>query len=264
MEKNYAFFDIYQYFGINKNKPFNEVKKDIEKRLEKFSELVFRNPTEESVRVLEKAKKAYQVLCEENHIKRTENLDDFAFYEQMLDDNRRNRMLASFNEKEKKPNYKLSEERKRNQTKNFKLKPMFTKVVAGALVVVCAFGASKAVSNHMDKENQKYNVCVEYEVQEGDTKDKLNDLFKEYGFSYFEVSGAYRDVDFVYAGDVVIGRTTKEKADELVKAGLGKIISIDEAVSLLGENNSLAGEFKAYANAKSDIAFFVPEGKVII
>ncbi len=45
MEKNYAFFDIYQYFGINKNKPFNEVKKDIEKRLEKFSELVFRNPT---------------------------------------------------------------------------------------------------------------------------------------------------------------------------------------------------------------------------
>ena len=77
------------------------------------------------------------------------------------------------------------------------------------------------------------------------------------------MSGAYRDADYIYEGDVVIGRTTKAIADDLVAKGLARIISIDEAVELLGENNSLIGEFRAYANGNSDMVFFVPEQKTM-
>ena len=77
------------------------------------------------------------------------------------------------------------------------------------------------------------------------------------------MSGAYRDADYIYEGDVVIGRTTKAIADDLVAKGLARIISIDEAVELLGKNNALIGEFRAYANGNSDMVFFVPEQKTM-
>ena len=240
-------YNIYQLVGVPKDSSPEVVRE----RIDKYKRLVGNTPTDGERRILKEMEDKYEEL-----LYRVNEFREASPFARLV--NERNREVNRRYKVERNQN------NKKKQTKNFKLRPMFTKVVAGVLVVVCAFGASKAVSNHMDKENQKYNVCVEYEVQEGDTKDKLNDLFKEYGFSYYEVSGAYRDVDFVYAGDVVIGRTTKEKADELAAAGLGTIISIDEAVALLGENNSLAGEFKAYANAKSDVTFFVPEGKVII
>lgn len=255
--------NIYQRLGL----PIGSSLMDIDERLKRFENIAKRHPDSGTDRILQIIRDEYRELIKGKDAydesrgfngsnKRYHNEQSNFSFTNLV--NERNRNIKRSYSVDRNSNNKLI------QTKNFKLKPLFTKVVTGALVIVCAFGISKAVSNHMDKENQKYNVCVEYEVQEGDTKDKLNDLFKEYGFSYFDVSGAYRDADFVYAGDVVIGRTTKEKADELVAAGLAKIISIDEAVDLLGKNNSLMGEFKAYANAKSDITFFVPEGKVMI
>ncbi len=240
-------YNIYQLVGV----PENSSTEVVRQRIDKYKRLVGDTPTDGERKILKEMEDKYEAL-----LHRVNDFREASIFAKMV--NEKNKQMNA--------NYRLEHNQgsKRKQTKKFNLKPVATKVVAGVLVVVCAFGASKLVSNHMDKESQKYNVCVEYEVQKEDTKDKLNDLFEDYGFSYYEVSGAYRDLDFVYAGDVVIGRTTKEKADELVKAGLGKIISIDEAVSLLGENNSLSGEFREYANGKSNVAFFVPEGKTII
>lgn len=133
-------------------------------------------------------------------------------------------------------------------------------IMAGVLTVV-GFNA-KQKQNKLEDINS--NVCVEYVVQEGDSKSSLDKIFEEYGNAYYEVSGLFRNNDIVYAGDVVIGRTTKEKADELVASGNARIISIDEAVELLGENHSLIGEFRNYANGESDFVFYVPEGKQMI
>ena len=121
---------------------------------------------------------------------------------------------------------------------------------------------ARLVNNLIVKKNLDHNnlnnVCVQYEVKAGDTKNYLDDIFKEYGFSYYEVSGSYRDMNKIYAGDTVIGITTKEKADKLVEEGRGKIISVDEAVELLSENNSLTPELKKYINGKSDVVFYIP------
>lgn len=130
-------------------------------------------------------------------------------------------------------------------------------IMAGVLTLV-GFG-SKTKENKL--ENMNNNVCVEYVVQNGDSKDVLDGIFKEYGDAYYEVSGPFRNDNIVYAGDIVIGRTTKQKADILVEEGNARIISIDEAVELLGENHSLIGEFKNYANGESDFVFYVPEAK---
>ena len=46
--------------------------------------------------------------------------------------------------------------------------------------------------------------------------------------------------------------------NSIVEKGLARIISIDEAVELLGENNSLRGEFKKYSEGKSKFVFYVP------
>lgn len=140
----------------------------------------------------------------------------------------------------------------------------FKKVAAG-VVAVAVLGSYGAVFNYgmnLEKNNQQNNVCVEYRVRSGDTNTSLNEMFYEYGYSYLEVSGAQRNLSSnkgnPFAGDVVIGRTTKEKADELVSKGKARIISIEEAIELLGENHSLIGEFKRASNQESNIVFYVP------
>lgn len=107
------------------------------------------------------------------------------------------------------------------------------------------------------------NVCIEYQVQEGDTEKLLKEEYgiKDIGFSHLAVKGAYRDNEILYAGDVVIGRTTKEMAEKLQNDGYARIISIDEAVELLENNHSLIGEFRKYAEGKSEYVFYVPTGK---
>lgn len=143
-------------------------------------------------------------------------------------------------------------------------------LVAGAIII---FGLGVATSQVGGAINDKFqesrelelnsNVCVEYEVQPGDTKGGLNEIFKDIGSSYLAVSGSARNSDLLYVGDVIIGRTTKEIAEELENRGIARIITIDEAVEILGENHSLIGRFREYANGNRDYVFYVPTGKTL-
>lgn len=251
-------FDICQILGVNKEQPFDEIIKEIEKRMERFRQMVDRNPNEESLMVLKRAEEAYQALLDENRAKYSDDTKyDFAFNERMTANNRMNNILASFESKDKKRNYKLVKERKIKQAKKVKINPFWKGFVAGVLVCVCAFGGVSGI-NHMKQQNEANNVCVEYVVQDGDTYQKMDECFKEYSFSYKEVTGAVRNSHYIYEGDIIIGRTTKENADKLVAEGSARIISIEEACNLLGENNALIGEFRAFANGNSDMVFFVP------
>ncbi len=264
MGNNDVNFDICQILGVNKEQPFDEIIKEIEIRLEKFKRMVDRKPEEESIMVLKRAENAYKALLDKNNIKYSDDrLYDFAFNEKITAENKNRRQYRMIESEEENVNYKIVKERKIRQAKKVKIKPFWKGFVAGVLVCVCAFGSASGI-NHMKQQNEANNVCVEYQVQEEDSKNRLDNLFREYGYSYLEVSGMYRNENFVYAGDVVIGRTTKEKADELVAEGYARIISVDEAVELLGENQSLKGEFKAYAKGDSDMVFFVPEEKTMI
>ena len=168
--------------------------------------------------------------------------------------------MAFLGNKQNNNKYTLYKDSKPRKTKGWKKNKgkIIALVVAGATIFV---SITSLINNSINKSKMNNNVCVMYEVQEEDTKNKLDSLFAEYGFSYLETSGIYRNTNLIYVGDVVIGRTTKEKADELVEQGHARIISIDEAVELLGENNSLIGEFRAYANGDSDMVFFVPDSK---
>lgn len=253
MGNNEVNFDICQVLGVNKEQPVDEILKQIEIRLEKFKKMVDRKPTEESIMVLKRTEVAYKALLDENKIKYLDDKPyDFSFNEKITAENRNERMNKMVESKEN-VKYKLVKERKIQQAKKVKINPFWKGFVAGVLVCACAFGI-----NHVNQQNKANNVCVEYIVQDGDTYQKISDNFKEYGFSYKEVKGAYRNSDYIYEGDVVIGRTTKEIADKLVAEGSARIISIEEACELLEKNDALTGEFKDFANGDSNMVFFVP------
>lgn len=166
------------------------------------------------------------------------------------------------NQREAERSYKIykDEKNKRKQAKNLKLKKAVSIVVCGVIVFVGAMSVSNLIkkNNSDNNKNKLNNVCVEYEVKNGDTKSDIDDIFGEYGFSYYEVSGPYRNSNLIYAGDVIVGITTKEEADKLVEEGRGKIISVDYAIELLSENNSLTPKLKEYQNGKSNLVFYIP------
>lgn len=166
------------------------------------------------------------------------------------------------NQREAERSYKIykDEKNKRKQAKNLKLKKAVSIVVCGVIVFVGAMSVSNLIkkNNNDNNKNKLNNVCVEYEVKNGDTKSDIDDIFGEYGFSYYEVSGPYRNSNLIYAGDVIVGITTKEEADKLVEEGRGKIISVDYAIELLSENNSLTPKLKEYQNGKSNLVFYIP------
>ena len=165
------------------------------------------------------------------------------------------------NQREAERSYKIykDEKNKRKQAKNLKLKKVVSIVVCGVIVFVGAMSVSNLIkkNNNNNNKNKLNNVCVEYEVKNGDTKSDIDDIFGEYGFSYYEVSGPYRNSNLIYAGDVIVGITTKEEADKLVEEGRGKIISVDYAIELLSENNSLTPKLKEYQNGKSNLVFYI-------
>ena len=148
--------------------------------------------------------------------------------------------------------------------KKEKAKKVFKNAVIALVIAGTMSGAAfglHLVSDNATKKSQDSNICIEYVVQEGDSLNKLHDMFYEYDYSHMVKKGIDRNTNYVYAGDIVIGRTTKEIADELVENNLGTIISIEEAVELLENNGNLSGEFKKFADGKSDMVFFVPNGK---
>ncbi len=135
-----------------------------------------------------------------------------------------------------------------------KIKLIKNSIIGGTIVAVGLTGVILTANFIQNKkqENLASNVCVEYTVEEGIGNNDLKDMFREYGYSHYAVSGADRNLSSnsgnPFEGDVVVGRTTKEKADKLVEEHNAEIIPYEEAISLLEENNSLAGEFKKTAD----------------
>lgn len=135
-----------------------------------------------------------------------------------------------------------------------KIKLIKNSIIGGTIVAVGLTGVILTTNFIQNKkqENLASNVCVEYTVEEGIGNNDLKDMFREYGYSHYAVSGADRNLSSnsgsPFEGDVVVGRTTKEKADKLVEEHNAEIIPYEEAISLLEENNSLAGEFKKAAD----------------
>ena len=154
---------------------------------------------------------------------------------------------------------KEKQEIENNKKRKFKL--VTSVVMAGFLFISGGFVGGKIVS--AENEDLTYNVCVECEVESGQTYEDYEEV-KDKGFVHREVPYEQRNQEYLYAGDIIVGRTTKEKADELVEQGVARIISIEEAIELLGENNSYKGEFKKYIEGKSDFVFYVPITKQIL
>lgn len=281
---------LYSLIGL----PVGSSKERIDERIEILEGLLKRNKNPESQKVMENImteynkmiadKQAYDKasrfeysftdMVNEHSLELKQKVNDSNIY-RLVTDNQEAEVNYKdedgFDAKKKDKsviNYKVYKDnnRKPKQAKKVKIKKIAVKVIAGVLVTVCAFGGYKARSNYLDKKDANYNVCVSCVVDEGDTYGLYEDTYglKDIGFSYYELSGFQRqeashgEPKFVAAGDIIIGRTTKENADKLVAEGKGKIISFEEAVELLGENSSLKGELKEAAMGNSDIVFYVP------
>ena len=152
--------------------------------------------------------------------------------------------------------------RKMEQKKKRVFKIVKKAVLIGTLVAIGL--TAHNYKEVREQENLDNNVCVEYRVQEGDSYNYLEDTFEDYSIVEYEVTGPYRDENKVYKDDVVIGRTTEEKAVKLQENGSLRIISVDEAVERLEEDGNLKGEFKAYVNGDSDVAFYEPTNQKIV
>lgn len=278
---------LYNLIGIGKDASIQE----IDKRIERLEYLLKRKSTDESKEYMNKIKREYEKMCENrplydsqleilsNNTDMLEEDDYLAAYKAINSGNSQYSNHAdkssykdydgfTRNNDASIEKYKLYDKnnKRRKQAKKVKIKKTGIKFIAGIMVVVCAFGGYRGVSNYLKEKDANYNVCVSCVVEEGDTYGLYEDTYglKDIGFSYYELSGFQRqeashgEPKFVAAGDIIIGRTTKENADKLVAEGKGKIISLEEAVELLGENSSLKGELKEAAMGNSDIVFYVP------
>ncbi len=159
------------------------------------------------------------------------------------------------------------EKLKEKETKRKKVFKIIKTAILAGVITAIGLGAANSISKKIE-DNKNSNVCVSYEVKENDTLNELQDDYGllDIGYSYLAISGAQRQMEasnlgmdinsFIAIGDVIVGRTTKENADRLVNEKGAKIISVDEAVELLGENNSLVGEFKKYADGNSNMVFY--------
>lgn len=206
-----------------------------------------------------KCKSNVHMNCEPEEDKKVKDLNAFVDIANYPASEMRRKENEIINQREANRSFKIykDEKKKKKQAKNLKLEKLVAVVVCGVTIFVSTMLVSNLINKKNIDHNNLNNVCVQYEIKDGDTKNDL-DIFKEYGFSYYEVSGSYRDANKIYAGDIVVGITTKENADKLVEEGKGKIISVDEAVELLSENNSLTPELKKYINGKSDLVFYIP------
>lgn len=293
---------LYNLIGIGKDASIQE----IDKRIERLEYLLKRKSTDESKEYMNKIKREYEKMCENrplydsqleilsNNTDMLEEDDYLAAYKAI---NSGNSQYSNHADKSSykdydgfggvtrsndasKTKYEIHDKnnKRRKQAKKVKIKKTAKKFIAGMMVVVCAFGVSKGVSDYLKEKDANYNVCVEYKIKEGDTKTELEN---EYGimdmcFSYMETTGAYRQLaakeanvdiyDFLAAGDVIIGRTTEENAEKLVNEKGAEIITIEEALDVLEKSglNSLVGEFKKASEGKSIIKFHIPTKEKVL
>lgn len=159
-------------------------------------------------------------------------------------------------------------DRRRNEKKKKIFKVIRNAIIAGTMIAIGITGINAYVSKK-EKENLNSNVCVEYEIEAGDTRNELEDKYglKDISFEYYEISGSERQQAaggdtsrFLAAGDVIIARTTYENAEKLVSEKGAKIISKEEALSMLEESglNSYAGVFSDALNGDDTFVFYEP------
>ena len=166
-------------------------------------------------------------------------------------------------------------------TKKEKRRVLIIGTIITGIIIGAGVGTGMRFSTRITSREQKNlnsNVCVEYQIKEGDTKTELEN---EYGiidmcFSYMETTGAYRQLaakeanvdihDFLAVNDVIIGRTTEENAEKLVNEKGAEIITIEEAVDILEKSglNSFVSEFKKAAEGKSIIQFHIPTKEKVL
>ena len=152
--------------------------------------------------------------------------------------------------------------RKAEQKKKRVFKIVKKVILTGILIAIGL--TARDYMEAKEQENLNNNVCVEYNVQEGDSYEFLEENFEDYSIVDTVVTGPYRDTDYVYEGDVVVGRTTKEIADKLVEEGTATIMSVQEAIEILNADGSLKGIFKEYANGESEFVFYEPTNEKIV
>lgn len=289
---------LYNLIGIGKDASIQE----IDKRIKQLEGLLKRKSTDESKEYMNKIKIEYEKMCENrplydsqleilsNNNDMLEEDDYLAAYKAINSGN------SQYSHDADKSNYKDSDgfggvtrsngaskakyklhdknNKRIKQAKKVKIKKTAIKFIAGMMVVVCAFGVSKGVSNYLKEKDANYNVCVECIVESGDTYNLYEDTYelKDIGFSHYEISGYQRqeashgEPNFVAAGDVIIGRTTEENAEKLVNEKGAEIITIEEALDVLEKSglNSLVGEFKKASEGKSIIKFHIPTKEKVL
>lgn len=157
----------------------------------------------------------------------------------------------------------INENKKTKREKKIKI---IKKAIIGGTIVAVGLTGVILTTNYIQnkkQENLASNVCVEYTVEEGIGNKKLDDMFYEYGYASYAVSGADRNLSSnsgsPFEGDVIVGRTSEEKANELVEDHNAEIISPEEAISLLEENKSLVGEFKKTADGDNSFNWYAVE-----
>lgn len=205
-------------------------------------------------------------------------LDEFEKWKENPDAYNRNHNIAGAFDKEneevfnmvnnrsikpRKQDEAINENKKTKREKKIKL--IKNSIIGGTIIAIGLTGTI-ITANHIKNERQenlKSNVCVEYIAEEGITNKNLDDMFYEYGYASYAISGAQRNLSAnkgnPFEGDVIVGRTTKEKADKLVEEHGARIISYEEAISLLLDNGYLIGEFKKTADGDNSFSWYVME-----
>lgn len=155
-------------------------------------------------------------------------------------------------------------ERPLNKKKKFRLKKGL--IIAGAVLVLIT-GGNKIIDNIKAKDMQN-NVCIEYTVQAGDTFDWVDEHIRDYSTIRTQNIGADFRYDYLYKGDLIIGRTTMETAKELEEKGYARIISVEEAIDIVEiSGGRLYGKLDDYKenNLEDEVfVFFEPEKTFVI
>lgn len=144
-------------------------------------------------------------------------------------------------------------EPKEKKKKSYKLQ----KAVITVGVIVILFSAGNKIIDNIKEKDYQNNVCIEYTVQSGDSFSWVDDNIRDYSTIRTQNVGANFRYDHLYKGDIIIGRTTMEKAKELEEKGYARIISIEEAIDIIETSGErLRGKLDDYKeNDIKDEAF---------
>lgn len=144
-------------------------------------------------------------------------------------------------------------EPKEKKKKSYKLQ----KAVITVGVIAILFSAGNKIIDNIKEKDYQNNVCIEYTVQSGDSFGWVDDNIRDYSTIRTQNVGANFRYDYLYKGDLIIGRTTMEKAKELEEKGYARIISIEEAIDIIETSGGrLHGKLDDYKeNDINDEAF---------